>query len=151
MYKRQVLGENENLDEVRHDLTLVDQVPDMGINVSWESGNYEIVNLLGELQQEHLQEEGTLVELRAVLTYGGEEAVHTFYAVSYTHLFVVDPMLATGGSSTAAIQMLKDKGVKRIRFMCIIAAPEGVERMQKEHPDVDLYIGALDDLSLIHI
>ena len=60
-------------------------------------------------------------------------------------VFVVDPMLATGGSSTAAIQMLKDKGVKRIRFMCIIAAPEGVERMQKEHPDVDLYIGALDD------
>ena len=60
-------------------------------------------------------------------------------------VFVVDPMLATGGSSTAAIQMLKDKGVKRIRFMCIIAAPEGVERMQKEHPDVDLYIGALDE------
>ena len=60
-------------------------------------------------------------------------------------VFVVDPMLATPGSSTAAIQMLKDKGVKRIRFMCIIAAPEGVERMQKEHPDVDLYIGALDD------
>ena len=77
--EKAVLGENENLDEVRHDLTLVDQVPDMGINVSWESGNYEIVNLLGELQQEHLQEEGTLVELRAVLTYGGEEAVHTFY------------------------------------------------------------------------
>jgi uracil phosphoribosyltransferase len=60
-------------------------------------------------------------------------------------VFVVDPMLATGGSSTAAIQMLKDKGVKNIRFMCIIAAPEGVKRMQEEHPDVDLYIGALDD------
>ena len=60
-------------------------------------------------------------------------------------VFVVDPMLATGGSSTAAIQMLKEKGVKHIRFICIIAAPEGVERMTKEHPDVDLYIGALDD------
>lgn len=60
-------------------------------------------------------------------------------------VFVVDPMLATGGSSVAAIRMLKDKGVKNIRFMCIIAAPEGVERMTKEHPDVDLYIGALDD------
>lgn len=60
-------------------------------------------------------------------------------------VFVVDPMLATGGSSVAAIQMLKDKGVKNIRFMCIIAAPEGVERMTKAHPDVDLYIGALDD------
>lgn len=60
-------------------------------------------------------------------------------------VFVVDPMLATGGSCVAAIQLLKDKGVKNIRFMCIIAAPEGVERMKTAHPDVDLYIGALDD------
>ncbi|MFA9377048.1 MAG: uracil phosphoribosyltransferase [Lachnotalea sp.] len=60
-------------------------------------------------------------------------------------VFVVDPMLATGGSSIAAIQMLKDKGVKNIRFMCIIAAPEGVKRMQKEHPEVDMYIGSLDE------
>lgn len=60
-------------------------------------------------------------------------------------VFVVDPMLATGGSSIAAIQMLKDKGCKNIHFMCIIAAPEGVEAMTKAHPDVDLYIGALDE------
>nr|WP_076779981.1 uracil phosphoribosyltransferase [Lachnoclostridium phocaeense] len=60
-------------------------------------------------------------------------------------VFVVDPMVATGGSSAAAIYLLKAKGVKKIRFLCIIAAPEGVERMQREHPDVDLYIGALDD------
>lgn len=60
-------------------------------------------------------------------------------------VFVVDPMLATGGSSVAAIQLLKEKGVKNIRFMCIIAAPEGVERMREEHPDVDIYIGALDE------
>ncbi|GAA6490472.1 uracil phosphoribosyltransferase [Candidatus Bariatricus faecipullorum] len=60
-------------------------------------------------------------------------------------VFVVDPMLATGGSSVAAIQMLKDKGVKNIRFMCIIAAPEGVARMQKEHPDVDIFVGVLDE------
>lgn len=59
-------------------------------------------------------------------------------------VFVVDPMLATGGSSVAAIRMLKNKGVKNIHFMCIIAAPEGVERMKKDHPDVDIYIGALD-------
>lgn len=64
---------------------------------------------------------------------------------SEREVFVVDPMLATGGSSAAAIQMLKDKGVKNIRLMCIIAAPEGVKRMQTEHPDVDIYIGALDD------
>lgn len=60
-------------------------------------------------------------------------------------VFVVDPMLATGGSSVAAIQMLKDKGVKNMRLMCIIAAPEGVKRMQDAHPDVDIYIGSLDD------
>ena len=60
-------------------------------------------------------------------------------------IFVVDPMLATGGSSVAAIQMLKDKGCKNIHFMCIIAAPEGVEAMKAAHPDVDIYIGALDE------
>ncbi len=60
-------------------------------------------------------------------------------------VFVVDPMLATGGSSVAAIQLLKNRGVKNIRFLCIIAAPEGVKRMQEEHPDVDIYIGALDE------
>ena len=76
--EKAILGDNVSLDEVRHDLNLVDQVPDTGIRVSWESDNYEIVNLLGELQTEHLQEEGTLVELHAVLSYGGEEAVHTF-------------------------------------------------------------------------
>ena len=59
--------------------------------------------------------------------------------------FVVDPMLATGGSSAAAIQMLKDKCCRNIHFMCIIAAPEGVELMGREHPDVDMYIGALDE------
>lgn len=59
-------------------------------------------------------------------------------------VFVVDPMLATGGSSIAAIQMLKDKGVKNIRFMCIIAAPEGLKRLHEAHPDVQIYIGHLD-------
>ena len=64
---------------------------------------------------------------------------------SEREVFVVDPMLATGGSAAEAIQMLKDKGVKNIRYMCIIAAPEGVKRMQESHPDVEVYIGALDD------
>lgn len=68
---------------------------------------------------------------------------------SEREVFVVDPMLATGGSSAAAIQMLKDKGVKHIRFMCILAAPEGVKKMQEAHPDVDMYIGALDDHLMI--
>ncbi len=60
-------------------------------------------------------------------------------------VFVVDPMLATGGSSVAAIQMLKNRGCKNIHFMCIIAAPEGIEAMKQAHPDVDMYIGALDE------
>ena len=60
-------------------------------------------------------------------------------------VIVVDPMLATGGSASAAIQFLKDDGVKHIKLMCIIGAPEGVERMQKDHPDVDIYLGAKDD------
>ena len=59
--------------------------------------------------------------------------------------FVVDPMLATGGSASAAITMLKEKGVKKIHFLCIIAAPEGVRKLSEDHPDVDIYIGALDD------
>ncbi len=60
-------------------------------------------------------------------------------------VIVVDPMLATGGSASAAIQFLKDDGVKHIKLMSIIAAPEGVERMQEDHPDVDIYVAALDE------
>jgi len=60
-------------------------------------------------------------------------------------IFVLDPMLATGGSAVSAIQFIKDKGVKRIHFMCLIAAPEGVEKLKEAHPDVDIYIASLDD------
>lgn len=60
-------------------------------------------------------------------------------------VFVTDPMLATGGSAAAAITLLKQHGARKIHFMCIIGAPEGVRRMREEHPDVDLYIGALDE------
>jgi uracil phosphoribosyltransferase len=65
--------------------------------------------------------------------------------VAEREIFVVDPMLATGGSSVAAIQMLKDRGCKKIHFMCIIAAPEGLKAMQDAHPDVDIYVGSLDE------
>lgn len=58
---------------------------------------------------------------------------------------VVDPMLATGGSAIAAIESLKSRGATKIRFMCLIAAPEGVEALTEAHPDVDLYIAALDE------
>ncbi len=60
-------------------------------------------------------------------------------------VIIVDPMLATGGSSVAAAQFLKDEGVRNIKLMCIIAAPEGVQAMQEAHPDVDIFAAALDD------
>ena len=60
-------------------------------------------------------------------------------------VFVVDPMLATGGSSVDAVALLKQHGCRKIHFLCIIAAPEGVKAFTQAHPDVDLYIGALDD------
>ncbi len=60
-------------------------------------------------------------------------------------VIVVDPMLATGGSASAAIQFLKEDGVKHIKLMCIIGAPEGVQRMQEDHPDVDIFVAALDE------
>ncbi len=60
-------------------------------------------------------------------------------------IYIVDPMLATGGSAVAAINLLKKRGITKINFLCLIAAPEGVERLTKAHPDVDLYIGNLDE------
>ncbi len=60
-------------------------------------------------------------------------------------IFVVDPMLATGGSAVAAIDFIKERGGEKISFMCLIAAPEGVEVLKKAHPDVNIYVAALDD------
>ena len=65
--------------------------------------------------------------------------------VAERDVIIVDPMLATGGSAVAAVQFLKDEGVKNIKLMCLIAAPEGVGAMQQAHPDVDIYAAALDD------
>ncbi len=58
---------------------------------------------------------------------------------------ILDPMLATGGSASATTQILKEWGAKRIKYIGIIAAPEGIKRMQHDHPDVDLYLAAIDD------
>ncbi len=60
-------------------------------------------------------------------------------------VILVDPMLATGGSASDAVSMLKEKGVSNIRLMCLVAAPEGVKKMQADHPDVDIYCAALDE------
>ena len=60
-------------------------------------------------------------------------------------VILVDPMLATGGSAVDALTMLKARGCKNIRFMCLVAAPEGVKKVQDAHPDVDIYTAALDE------
>lgn len=60
-------------------------------------------------------------------------------------VILVDPMLATGGSSSDALRMLKEKGCRNIRLMCLVAAPEGVAKVQADHPDVDIYTASLDE------
>jgi len=59
-------------------------------------------------------------------------------------LIVIDPMLATGGSASAALKLIKERGAKSIKFVCLIAAPEGIKRLQQDHDDVDIYVAAID-------
>ncbi len=65
--------------------------------------------------------------------------------INEREVIVLDPMLATGGSAVDAISLIKKRGAKHIKFICIIAAPQGVEKLQKAHPDVDIYIGQMDE------
>ena len=65
--------------------------------------------------------------------------------ISNKKIIVVDPMLATGGSSSAALQMLKDAGAKNIIFICIISAPEGIKKISEDHPEIPIYTAAIDD------
>lgn len=65
--------------------------------------------------------------------------------INERNLFVLDPMLATGGSAVAAVQFIKDKGAKSISFLCLLAAPEGLQKLQEAHPDVDIYVAVLDE------
>ena len=60
-------------------------------------------------------------------------------------VIVLDPMLATGGSGSEAISLIKKRGVKKIKFLCVIAAPVGVKRIQEDHPDVEIYIASMDE------
>ena len=74
---------------------------------------------------------------------------HEYYcklpaSIDMRKIFVVDPMLATGGSAVSAIDFIKQRGGKDITFMCIIAAPEGLEKLQKAHPDIKIFVGNLD-------
>lgn len=65
--------------------------------------------------------------------------------IAERELIVMDPMLATGGSANDAISSLKKRGAKKIRLMCLVAAPEGIELLKENHPDVDIYLAALDE------
>lgn len=65
--------------------------------------------------------------------------------VAERDVIVIDPMVATGGSATAAVQTLKDRGVKHIKLMCLLATPVGLEAVQKAHPDVDIFVAAIDE------
>lgn len=77
------------------------------------------------------------------------EPVNYFFKVpkdiENREVIILDPMLATGGSAIDAIELLKSKGVKKIKFLCIIAAPEGIEKVEEKHPDVQIYCGSIDD------
>ena len=75
---------------------------------------------------------------------------HTYYCklpaeLADRQVLVVDPMLATGGSAVEAIALLKERGARTIRLMVLIAAPEGIRRLQQGHPEVDIYTAAVDD------
>ena len=65
--------------------------------------------------------------------------------IANREVIVLDPMLATGGSAIDTITMLKEDGVKKIKFLCIISAPEGIEKLEKTHPDVQIYTAAIDE------
>ena len=65
--------------------------------------------------------------------------------IANREVIVLDPMLATGGSASAAIQFIKNYGCKGIKLMCIISAPEGIEKVQRDHPDIDIYVAAVDE------
>lgn len=76
------------------------------------------------------------------------EPVNYFFKVpkdiDKREIILLDPMLATGGSAIDAIDLLKSKGAKKIKFLCIIAAPEGIKKVEKSHPDVQIYCGSID-------
>ncbi|MDR1722816.1 MAG: uracil phosphoribosyltransferase [Tannerella sp.] len=67
------------------------------------------------------------------------------FDIEQREVIVCDPMLATGGSASDAIRLLKDNGCGSIRLMCLVAAPDGVQKVQSEHPDVDIYVAAYDE------
>ena len=65
--------------------------------------------------------------------------------INDSEVLLVDPMLATGGSASYAVKLLKNRGIKKIKYVGIVGAPEGVKRLQEDHPDVEIYLAALDE------
>ena len=99
-----------------------------------------MLNLIPAAKVGHIgmyRNEETLVPVEYYCKLPGDVAERT--------LIVVDPMLATGGSSSAALSLLKEKGAKHIILMCLVAAPEGVRVINHDHPDVPLYVAAIDE------
>lgn len=89
-----VLGENQSLDDVRSDLNLVTQIPETGIEVSWELDNYEVMNQQGSIREDQLTDSGTMVQLKALLMYGEEKYQYVFYAYVYPpHLSRTEKLL----------------------------------------------------------
>lgn len=88
-----ILGENESLDEVRHDLDLITEIPGTGITVSWQMDRYDVIDSRGCIQEDALTEEGTLVKLTAVLSYEGEKASHEFYIKVFPPILSSDEKL----------------------------------------------------------
>lgn len=92
------------------------------------------------------------VKVAHVGLYRDEETLqpHTYFEkypsdMEHAVVMVVDPMLATGGSAIAALDMVKKQGAKNIRLVCLVGAPEGVKAVEEAHPDVDIYLAALDE------
>lgn len=99
-----------------------------------------IVNLITDARVGHIgiaRNEGTLKP----------EPYYEKLPVGFEHgiVMVLDPMLATGGSASAAITSLKEQGARSIKLVCIVGAPAGVERIEKDHPDVEIFLAALDE------
>ena len=99
-----------------------------------------IVNLISDARVGHIgiaRNEGTLKPepYYEKLPVGFEDAV----------IMVLDPMLATGGSASAAIRSLKEQGARSIKLVCIVGAPEGVKKIENDHPDVEIYLASLDE------
>lgn len=99
-----------------------------------------IMNLIPDVQIAHIglyRDEKTLKPVPYFEKYPDN--------LSKSDVLIVDPMLATGGSSIAAIEMVKKQGAQSIRLVCLVGCPEGVKAVKKAHPDVDIYLAALDD------